>query len=591
MPIEILVEDEWRQYEQEDFEFVTTIAAYDSRFDPSPRDVRNLESIFASNRGLRPEDYSRVLEEFVSRLRTGRKGPLIPALQRLVDEFQHGAASYKRFGDICLYADAYHELEIPGVLEVAVAAYTIAAERYRRGKNLPTLARVLRERGIDPELEEKRYREFAEKAPQYHQVITQMRRYLPEVEPLPILINPLTVPLMTPRDEGTVTKREQALIALAEEDPARFLSMMERRILLSQLDFTSLREQLRTRVLGQERAIDELLTLLLHYQTGLAERGALNIFAAGPTGVGKNHLVESLGEVLEDMTGRRVLIEKVECVNYENGASLNTLLGSWPGYVNSDVKGKLTQFALATANYPFSVLIFDEFEKAHKRLELALLPILDTGFTADHRGNIIDLRGTLLYFTSNIGYEPWRRKGALGFDAHADPDAVHDAAVRQAARRTFNPEFINRLHIVHFNHLARAAIERIVERELSLVGNTLEEEYGVRLSWDEGVRKHILAQGYSEEYGARPIRKVITQQVIAPLDETIHDLTRQAADPLTVNEILGQLDSLRQEEESLSQEEAAALLSIIKEQALPPPHITAIHLREDGGHLLFDLIP
>lgn len=467
---------------------------------------------------------------------------------------------------------------------MARLGYERAASFHNSGRNIPDLVAILKEYGIDYERENRYYKTLAMRTPVYHRVIGQLKEILPSMEsideaiPFEIFLEP----------EVELSPREQRLVEAAEEESTRFLSMMERRILLSRLDFETLGRRLRANVLGQDQAVDDLLRFILHYRTGLAEKkGLLSFFAAGPTGVGKNHLIEMLQQELEDMTGRKTLLEKIECVNYQNDASLNTILGSWPGYINSNMKGKLTRFAEEAAWYPFSFLILDEFEKAHKRLEVALLPILDKGFTADHLGRRVDLRGSLLYFTSNIGHELWRRRG-VGFK-NSSRDEIQREAVLQAARQAFNPEFINRLHIVTFNHLEPATVERIVERELGLLGSELKEEFGIDFSWDPEVTSHLLEVGYSETYGARPIRRAINELVIAPLDQTIHLYGRNAATEQAVERVLDTIDQLRQEEKELSTQEAAKLLAHIRRHALPHVGIKRIEVHKERDGLVFEV--
>ena len=281
---------------------------------------------------------------------------------------------------------------------------------------------------------------------------------------------------------------------------------------------------LRSRVIGQDEAVAQVVKAIRRSRMGLADpqRPIGSFFFLGPTGVGKTYLAQCLAE---EMFGQKDALIRFDMSEYAEKHTASLMVGAPPGYVAHEDGGRLTE---AVRRKPYSIVLFDEIEKAHPDIFNVLLQVLDEGRLTDRQGHTVDFRNTIIIFTSNVGTRQLAEQGAgIGFEA-ATPDArTSQAILTKALNRTFPPEFVNRLDAVVFFHpLDRPALERIVDIELSgLLARTAVMGYKVSISPE--VREQIIREGSDPRYGARPLRRAIQTRV----EDVITDiLLNQPAD-------------------------------------------------------------
>jgi hypothetical protein len=248
----------------------------------------------------------------------------------------------------------------------------------------------------------------------------------------------------------------EAARASSEARPAQsrdeMISAYERLVLFSSVDVDRLRAALRSVVVDQDLAVEELCDELSLFAAGTRDpRKPPAYFLVGPTGVGKNHLVESLCRLLEGIWKIEIPVLMIEGPNYTYPSDINELRGATRGFIRSDEEGLLSAFYERSSKAPFSVIVVDEVEKAHAHLRTFFLSILDRGTTTDNRGRILNFSNTMIFFTSNLGYsDAQQRSAAIGY---LDEDARTDSSdrdVRAGLRRALTPEFMNRVRMIHF---------------------------------------------------------------------------------------------------------------------------------------------
>jgi ATP-dependent Clp protease ATP-binding subunit ClpA len=238
----------------------------------------------------------------------------------------------------------------------------------------------------------------------------------------------------------------------------------------------------------------------------------------GPTGVGKTELAKTLAEYLFNDENALVRIDMSE---YMERHAVSRLVGSPPGYVGHEEGGQLTQLV---RHRPYSVILFDEIEKAHPEAFNILLQLLDNGRLTDGKGKVVNFKNTIVIMTSNVGSHTIKASSNLGFrvegSAAVDREGYHDK-VRAALKEKFRPEFINRIDdIVVFDPLTQDDIEAIVERQLATVERRLAER-GIKLTVDSNAKKRLAAEGFDSEYGARPLKRLIQKRILDPLADRI----------------------------------------------------------------------
>jgi ATP-dependent Clp protease ATP-binding subunit ClpB len=268
----------------------------------------------------------------------------------------------------------------------------------------------------------------------------------------------------------------------------------------------TMEERLRLRVVGQEDALERVSNAIRRNRAGLSDpnRPIGSFIFLGPTGVGKTELARALAEFLFD--DERAMI-RLDMSEYMEKHSVSRMIGAPPGYVGYEEGGQLTE---QVRRRPYSVVLFDEIEKAHPDVFNVLLQILEDGRLTDGQGRKVDFRNTVLIMTSNVG------SGALFELADKDPERARREAT-EALRATFRPEFLNRIDdIVLFNPLGREQLEKIVDLQVASVSKLLAERQ-VRIELTPAARALILAEGYDPAYGARPLRRTVQRLMQDPL--------------------------------------------------------------------------
>jgi len=265
-------------------------------------------------------------------------------------------------------------------------------------------------------------------------------------------------------------------------------------------------DRLRQRVVGQDEALGRVANAVRRSRAGLSDpkRPIGSFIFLGPTGVGKTELARALAEFLFD--DERLMI-RIDMSEYMEKHSVSRLIGAPPGYVGYEEGGQLTE---QVRRHPYSVVLFDEIEKAHPDVFNVLLQILEDGRLTDGKGRTVDFRNTVLVMTSNVG------STAIFELAARDPERARKEAM-EALRASFRPEFINRIdEIVIFNPLGKAQLEGIVKLLLKNVEKLLAERK-ITLELSPAAYTLLLEEGYDPAYGARPLRRTIQRLIQDPL--------------------------------------------------------------------------
>jgi len=286
--------------------------------------------------------------------------------------------------------------------------------------------------------------------------------------------------------------------------PVSRLMMSERERLLR------MEEELGKRVIGQKEAIEVVSDAVRRARSGLSDpRRPLGVFMfLGPTGVGKTELARALAEFLFDDENAMVRIDMSE---YMEKHSVSRLIGAPPGYVGYEEGGQLTE---RVRRRPYSVVLFDEIEKAHPDVFNVLLQVLDDGRLTDGQGRTVDFRNTILIMTSNLAAD------VIQESAQPDLSDVR-GRVMEVVRRHFRPEFLNRLdEVVLFKRLTRDDLRRIVELRIEEVRELLKERR-MDLRLTDAAREQLLQEGYDPQFGARPLKRVIQKRIQNPLAKRI----------------------------------------------------------------------
>jgi ATP-dependent Clp protease ATP-binding subunit ClpC len=297
-------------------------------------------------------------------------------------------------------------------------------------------------------------------------------------------------------------------------------------------------ESLHQRIVGQDEAVTTIAKAVRRARAGLKDpnRPIGSLIFLGPTGVGKTELAKALAEY---MFGSEDALLQLDMSEFMERHTVARLVGAPPGYVGYDDAGQLTE---AIRRRPFSIVVFDEIEKAHPEAFNMLLQIMEEGSLSDARGRKVDFRNTILILTSNIGAEMIKRQGGLGFavprdeqaDAKREYDEMRDRLLEEL-KRTFRPEFLNRVdNVIVFHALSRGEIHQIVDLELEKVRTRL-TEYEIELQVSEAAREALAEEGYSEEYGARPLRRVIQNRIEDALSDAILASRFEGGDTILVD--------------------------------------------------------
>ena len=280
------------------------------------------------------------------------------------------------------------------------------------------------------------------------------------------------------------------------------------------MQIKGLADRLKAHIVGQDEAVIAVSKAIRRNRVGISpKKRPVSFIFVGPTGVGKTELVKRLADDLFDSVDALIRLDMSE---YMEKHTVSKLIGSPPGYVGYDEAGQLTE---KIRRRPYSVVLFDEIEKAHPDVLNILLQVLDDGRITDAQGRVVNFENTIIVMTSNAGSEG--RVGGLGF-GRSDQDMVKDKTMK-ALREFLRPEFINRVdEIITFNHLSEENFAGIADIMLGELKDSLTAR-GLALTWEEAVRSALVKKAYSVTYGARNLRRTIQKELEDPISEIIID--------------------------------------------------------------------
>jgi len=320
-----------------------------------------------------------------------------------------------------------------------------------------------------------------------------------------------SAPVVTPDDIAELVSMWTGVpvMQMAQEESIRLLKM---------------EEELRDHIVGQEEAIEQISKAVRRGRAGLKDprRPIGSFMFLGPTGVGKTELTKALARFL---FGSEDALIQMDMSEFMERHSVSRLTGAPPGYVGYEDAGQLTE---AIRRHPYSIVVFDEVEKAHPEAHNILLQIMEEGQLSDAKGRRVDFRNTIIVMTSNIGADLIRREGGLGFQLMRDQNQDEKLAYEEmskklldALKKSFRPEFINRLDsIIVFHALSRENIHNIAKMELKKVAERLKERDITLQATDAAIEK-LAEKGYDPEMGARPLRRVIQLEIEDQLSDDL----------------------------------------------------------------------
>ncbi|MCD7813819.1 MAG: AAA family ATPase, partial [Lachnospiraceae bacterium] len=278
---------------------------------------------------------------------------------------------------------------------------------------------------------------------------------------------------------------------------------------------------LHSRVIGQDEAVQAVARAVRRSRSGLksSRRPIGSFLFLGPTGVGKTELSKTLADLV---FGTPHALLRFDMSEYMEKHSVSRLVGSPPGYVGYDEGGQLSE---KVRRNPYSVVLFDEIEKAHPDIFNILLQVLDEGHITDAQGRRIDFKNTILIMTSNAGAQSIVTPRHLGFGAGDDAQKNHESmksSVMEEVRRIFKPEFLNRIdETIVFHALSEENVRDITGLLLDELKKRSEEQTGVKLHFSAALKQLIAKEGYDPKYGARPLRRAVQTRIEDPLAEEI----------------------------------------------------------------------
>ncbi len=278
--------------------------------------------------------------------------------------------------------------------------------------------------------------------------------------------------------------------------------------------------QLRERIVGQDEAIRKIASTIRRSRAGIGDpaRPIGSFMFLGPTGVGKTELTKALAELLFNDEKALVRVDMSELMERH---AVSKLVGAPPGYVGYEEAGGLTE---TIRHRPYSVVLFDEIEKAHPEVFNILLQVLDNGRLTDGKGRVVNFKNTVIIMTSNIGAEHIDKMESVGFDQGRSAESSYDEAkskVEKSLKEHFRPEFLNRVDdVIIFDILKPDAIEKIVGLQVEEVRERLLAK-GIKLKATPAVLGYLAKEGYDPHYGARPIRRLIQNRILNPLAQLI----------------------------------------------------------------------
>ena len=335
-------------------------------------------------------------------------------------------------------------------------------------------------------------------------------------------------------------------VAVSKEDMAKTVALWTG-IPLEQLSreegsqLLDLESDLHKRVIGQEEAISALSRAIRRSRVGLKDprRPIGSFLFLGPTGVGKTELTKALAASL---FGDETSLVRIDMSEYMEKHSVSKIIGSPPGYVGFEEGGQLSE---KIRRHPYSVILFDEIEKAHPDVFHILLQILDEGRLTDAQGKTVDFRNTVIVMTSNAGAERIVEPRSLGFTAANDAEADYQRMkgnVMEEVKRLFRPEFLNRIdEIIVFHSLTRDDISRILDLQLADIERRLSDTHRLTIRLEESARNYFISKGYQPKYGARPLKRLLQNDLEDLLAEEILKGNIRDGDTVSVSESSGHI--------------------------------------------------
>lgn len=272
-------------------------------------------------------------------------------------------------------------------------------------------------------------------------------------------------------------------------------------------------DELHERVIGQEDAVSAICKAIRRGRVGLKDpnRPIGSFLFLGPTGVGKTELSKTLAE---SMFGTQEALIRIDMSEFMEKTAVNKIIGSDPGYVGYDDGNQLTE---KIRRKPYSVVLFDEIEKAHPDVFNILLQILDDGHITDSTGHFIDFKNTVIIMTSNAGAQNIVEPKTLGFITDTSASARHEdmkGKVMDEVKRIFKPEFLNRIDdIIVFHALEKEQISKIVDIMIKNLNKRTMSSMKISIDIDDEAKKYLVDKGYDEKYGARPLRRLIQTDI------------------------------------------------------------------------------
>lgn len=425
--------------------------------------------------------------------------------------------------------EEHHGIQIE---DTAVEAAVTLSERYINDRYLPDKAIDL----IDEACSRKRLSSLHQ-SPRSQELETELRKTYDQLEAC--LLEEEFEKAATLKQNIADLKKKQERLRKREEKQQKqdICSINDRdisevvsawtKIPLSRLEeeetqrLKALAQTLHQRVIGQNEAVEAVAKAIRRGRVGLKDpnRPIGSFLFLGPTGVGKTELSKALAEA---MFGDENALIRVDMSEYMEKHSVSKLIGSPPGYVGFEEGGQLSE---KVRRNPYSVILFDEVEKADGDIFNVLLQVLDDGHITDSQGRKVDFKNTIIIMTSNAGAGRIMEPKLLGFSGHTDEEQDHEkmkSGVMEEVKRIFKPEFINRIDdIIVFHALQESEIHQIVELLLRQLSSRIKKQLNITLRYDIHVKNYIFDKGYDKKYGARPLRRAIQSQVEDGLAEAI----------------------------------------------------------------------
>ena len=348
------------------------------------------------------------------------------------------------------------------------------------------------------------------------------------------------------KTKHNMREKEQEQMLVTEEDVADVVSVWTK-IPVSKITQTEsqrllkLEEILHKRVVGQNEAVETVAKAIRRGRVGLKDpkRPIGSFLFLGPTGVGKTELSKALAEA---MFGNENAIMRVDMSEYMEKLSVSKMIGSPPGYVGFEEGGQLSE---QVRKNPYSVILFDEIEKAHPDVFNVLLQVLDDGRITDSQGRTVDFKNTIIIMTSNAGAQRIVDPKKLGFSNVENAESEHKDMknnVMEEIKRMFKPEFLNRIDdIIVFRALSKEDVKGIAALMLKELKNRLAKQMDITLTYGDTVKNFIFEKGYDKKYGARPLKRAIQNNIEDSLAEEILSGKIQASDKVSMTVVDGKV--------------------------------------------------